>query len=67
MARDGITSRIVRPGEPEPPDRDWLAVPIPERIAAVWELTRLCYAWRQGGADEPRLQRTVVRVRRSGR
>lgn len=64
MARRNLTSRVIRPGQAIPPDREWLAVPMEERVAAVWMLTRLCQAWRQGGADEPRLDRSVGRVQR---
>lgn len=35
-----------------------------ERIEAVWELTLACMAWRDEEPGEPRLRRTVVRIRR---
>jgi len=38
-----------------------------ERINAVWELTLLCLAWQGDQTVEPRLQRSVSRVQRSGR
>jgi hypothetical protein len=62
-ARPGITVRIVRRGEQAPPrEHDWAGTTIEQRIEAVWELTRLCLAWQ--GDDEPRLDRSVVRIRR---
>lgn len=36
-----IHSRIVRPGEPMPPDDDWSERSMDERIEAVWELTKI--------------------------
>jgi hypothetical protein len=39
---------------------------IEERIEAVWQLTLTCLAWKDGGG-EPRLDRSVARVRRPGR
>jgi hypothetical protein len=67
MKRRDITTRIIRPGEPVSPDVDWLSRTAEERVAAVWELTSLCQAWRQAGAGEPRLDRSVSRVLRAGR
>jgi hypothetical protein len=67
MKRRDMTTRIIRPGEPEPVDVDWLSRTAEERIAAVWELTLLCQAWRQEGAGEPRFNRSVSRVLRAGR
>lgn len=65
--RKEVTLRVLRPGEPEPPDTDWLAMTMEERIDAVWELTRLCMQWNAGEEGEPRLQRSVVRIQRRGR
>ena len=62
-----ITSRVVRPGQPVPADRDWLDSTVEERIAAVWELTKLCYAWNQDGPGEPRLQRSISHIQRARR
>jgi hypothetical protein len=62
-----MTTRIIRPDDPEPPDVDWLSHTAEERVAAVWELTMLCQAWRQEGVGEPRLDRSVSRILRAGR
>lgn len=67
MNRRIVTSRIIRPGQPIPLDDEWLACSVEERVAAVWRLTRLCYAWRQEGVDEPRLHRATSSVQRSHR
>lgn len=67
MNRPNVTSRIIRPGQPIPQDDEWLACSVAERVAAVWSLTLLCYAWRQEGASEPRLHRATSRVQRSHR
>jgi hypothetical protein len=56
-----VTSRVVRPGQAIPQDREWLDRTVDERIAGVWELTKLCHAWNPG---ELRLQRSVVRTQR---
>ena len=45
----------------------WLSRSPEERLAAVWELTLQCLAWQGSGADEPRLQRSVVRIQRARR
>jgi hypothetical protein len=58
-----ITTRIIRPGEIEPDD-EWKDSTPGERIVAVWTLTRLCYGWGEEPDDEPRLQRSVVRIQR---
>ena len=62
-----VTSRIIRPGEPEPPDLDWRTMTIEQRIAAVWELTKLSYAWNHDDPGAIRLQRSVVHVQRPPR
>lgn len=64
---DKITVRIIREGLPEPPDSDWMMASPEERIEAVWMLTKLCLAWNNPSASEPRLQRTVTRVQRAQR
>ena len=66
-SRNVVTSRVVRPGDAVPADDDWLSRTVEERIAGVWELTELCYAWNREGSGEPRLQRTVARVQRAWR
>jgi hypothetical protein len=58
---------VVRPGQQIPPDDEWLDSTIEERIDAVWQLTKLCYAWNQETAAEPRLQRSVGHVQRPRR
>jgi hypothetical protein len=62
-----VTARVVRPGQPIPEDDEGLDSSIEERIAAVWELTKLCHAWNQDGFGEPRLQRSVVHIQRPRR
>ena len=64
IVRANVTSRIFRPGQLPPPDDEWLERPIEERIAGVWELTKLCHAWSEGVANEPRLQRSISRIQR---
>ena len=63
--RTDITSRIIRPGQDVPPEDDWLDRTMEERIAAVWELTKLCHAWVEDGAGELRLRRTFSRIQRA--
>jgi hypothetical protein len=70
--RREITSRIIRPGEEEPPDLDWQTMSMGERIGAVWELTKLCYAWTRSDpsaldVSALRLQRSVVHIQRPSR
>jgi len=45
--RPNTTLRVVRPGQAMPPDDDWQSFSVEERIAAVWELTKLCWDWSQ--------------------
>ena len=54
--RPGVTSRVIRPGTPEPDDIDLTALTPEQRIDAVWTLTKACMAWNTEGDDEPRLQ-----------
>ncbi len=63
LRRATATVRILRPGDPMPDDEPDDSSPS-ERMEAVWRLTLECLAWRGDHADEPRLQRSVVRVRR---
>jgi hypothetical protein len=44
--------------------RYWQSRPGHERMQAVYELTQEMYAIRNASADAPRLQRTLVRVKR---
>ena len=59
-----VTSRVIRSGEPVPPDADWLALSMAERIEAVWTLKETCLAWNTEAGRVPRLQRSVSRVQR---
>ncbi len=60
-----ITSRVIRPGQREPPDElDWLDATPAERMEAVWTLTKACIGWGSEGVAEPRLDRSVSRVLR---
>ncbi len=65
--RPNTTLRIVRPGQEPSPDSGWLEYSVEERLAAVWELTKLCFAWSQKGNGEPRLHRSISRVLRTSR
>ena len=65
--RKYMTARVIRPGDPPSDDADWEAATPEERINAVWDLTLLCLAWQGDQISEPRLQRSVSRVQRSGR
>ena len=47
--------------------RYWQSRPVHERVAAVSELTREHYALKDAATDEPRLQRTLVRLERAPR
>jgi hypothetical protein len=66
MDRSHYPTRIIRPGESEPPDPVWSMTP-EQRLEMMWPLT--LEAWRFMGipVDELRLQRHVVRVVRRGR
>ena len=65
--KEQITVRVIRDGLPEPPDNDWINASPEERIEAVWTLTQLCMEWNKSSASEPRLQRTVTRLKRAQR
>lgn len=65
--RSKMTSRIIRPGEPNLPDTDSLALATEERIEAVWTLTLACMGWNRKGEGAPRLQRSVVHIQRPRR
>jgi hypothetical protein len=62
-----ISGRVLRDGRGESIDDDWSDSSPEERIEAVWTLTKLCLAWNDQLADEPRLQRTVTRLQRRRR
>ncbi|MCG3196264.1 MAG: hypothetical protein GHCLOJNM_00737 [bacterium] len=64
MNRRELTSRVIRPGQPIPPDDEWLDDSVEERVVAVWTLTKLCYAWGQEDVGEPRLHRDISSVQR---
>lgn len=64
--RKHMTTRVIRPDAPPLDDAGWDTATPEERINAVWELTLLCLAWQGDQTDEPRLQRSVSRVQRSG-
>ena len=64
-ARPHAVSRVIRRGELDEDERDEeRSLTSGERMARVWELTKLCYAWGHKSGDEPRLQRSVVRTQR---
>ena len=60
-----MRTRVIRGGVVPSGTADWEGTTPEERINAVWELTRLCLAW--SGSGEPRLQRSVCRIQRTGR
>jgi hypothetical protein len=62
-----MTTRVIRDGHAEPIESEWADSSPEERIEAVWRLTKLCLAWSQELAGEPRLQRTVTRLQRAPR
>jgi len=59
------TGRVIRPGDPIPPD-GWWHLSMGERIEAVWILTLACLAWTEKDPLALRLQRSVVRTQRPG-
>lgn len=65
--RKDITARLIRPGDPLNEEAGWETSTPEARINAVWELTILCLAWHGDQEGEPRLQRSVSSVQRSGR
>ena len=65
MDQRNATSRVIRPGDLPFATDAWQDSTPESRMTAVWELTLQCLAWR--GADEPRLQRSVVRIQRAPR
>ena len=65
--KNTMTARVIRAGDPPQDDHDWNMTTPEERINAVWELTLLCLAWQGEQTVEPRLQRSVSRIQRSGR
>jgi formylglycine-generating enzyme required for sulfatase activity len=61
-----VTTRTLKPGA-APPDDDWAGTTAEERIEAVWTLTLQCLQWNREDGEEPRLDKSVVRiVRRQG-
>ena len=65
--QEKMTVRVIREGEVKPQDNVWLDSSPEERIEAVWTLTKLCLAWKEHLAGEPRLQRTITRLQRAQR
>ncbi|HKN84501.1 MAG TPA: hypothetical protein VJW17_13730, partial [Pyrinomonadaceae bacterium] len=57
---ESMTVRVIRDGQPEPTDKDWMMTSPEERIEAVWTLTELCLAWNQHSPREPRLQELLL-------
>ncbi|MCK5689418.1 hypothetical protein KAI87_09120 [Myxococcota bacterium] len=66
-----IQTRIIRANQattqPSFSDTDNFQMTQAERFAAVWPLTLEAWAWSHPGADQPRLQRSVVRIQRKKR
>ena len=61
-----ITVRVVGKDHELAGD-SWKNSPPSERIDAVWLLTKLCMAWNNDDGYEPRLQRSVTRLKRRTR
>lgn len=59
-----INVRTIREREVEPGGNEWIGLSPSERIEGVWMLTMLCLAWNNQLKDEPRLQRTLIRIQR---
>ena len=57
-----MSVRVIRGSRAEPPEDDRISTSPEERIEAVWTLTKLCMAWNEHSAHEPRLQKTVTRL-----
>lgn len=68
MKRKGVVmSRVLRPGERDDGTFDlefWRRVGPEGRFAAMWEMVGEVEAFRGRDGSQPRLQRSVVRVRR---
>ena len=65
--REQLSVRVIRDGRSGARDDEWIGTSPEERIEAVWTLTKLCLAWNESPAREPRLQRTVTHIQRAGR
>ena len=65
--REQLSVRVIRDGRSGARDDEWIGTSPEERIEAVWTLTKLCLAWNESPAREPRLQRTVTRLQRARR
>jgi hypothetical protein len=60
-----VMTRLLRPGEADDGSFDlefWRRVGAEGRFAATWEMVAEAAAWRGEDGDQPRLQRSVVRV-----
>lgn len=64
--REKIETQVIRDGQQPSANQPDKSSP-EERIEEVWTLTKLCLAWRDSLANEPRLQRSITRVQRSRR
>src|SRR5882672_8438845 len=61
--RSGYRTRLIRPGEPSPPD-DLAGTTPEERLEMVWPLTLEAWEFMGTPIDDSPLQRSVVRVTR---
>lgn len=61
-----ITVRVFRSWEEEnaASDEFWAAMTPEQRVELLWDMVLDLDAWRGGSGDQPRLQRSVVRIRR---
>lgn len=65
-----VSTRVLRNGEPDDGAFDlafWQAQGAEAILAASWDMVNAARAFRGLDGDEPRLQRSVVRVVRGGR
>ncbi len=67
MPRGRIHVRVVRGADEAQEELEGLRMSPAERLEAVWALTMICHAWTNEDEDEPRLQRSVVRIQRPRR
>lgn len=62
-----MSAKVVRGGQDEAAENEWMDASPEQRIEAVWTLTKICLEWNGNSSLEPRLQRTVTRLQRAQR
>ena len=65
----GIVARLSRQGDDEEGfDRAfWASMAPTAKLEALWDMVIECRVWRGEHGDEPRLQRSLVRIQRGRR